>query len=142
MEYLDYRDVQIHLIQHIATHSHKERIRCNTYNGYIEELARSLSIQETSPVVDPLDSCDFSESTRNSFELDVFVTKRVKRESQTEEKDIDRSIRWATGLGDMLETHKSCVFEKGRNSRVIEVDEDRVFDQQRSFHVEDYLRFE
>lgn len=89
-----------------------------------------------------MDSIDYCESTKQSFEQDVFITKRVKRENQTSEKELERSLTKWTRHGDFIDTHKSSPFEKGRDSKLIEADWEKNVNQQKSFHVEDYLRFE
>lgn len=107
-------------------------------------MARGFSIQEASHA-DPQESSDYCDSTRQSSENDVFTTKKVKvdpvlaaRELKlAEEREVDRNMRWASGLADLLDT----IFEKDRESKEQEWEKAGLVD--RSFHVEDYLlRFE
>lgn len=88
-----------------------------------------------------MESSEWSDSTRVPVSSqEEFVSKHTRKELKLKQKDLERSTKWASGLGDQTDNLKSSMFEK-KDSERHEGWEDKTFPNltNKSFHIEDYL---
>lgn len=66
---------------------------------------------------EPLESSDWSESTRFMLSQEEFISKSVRKDLKLREKDLERSTKWASGFVDQTENLKSSLFDKKDSDR-------------------------
>ena len=66
---------------------------------------------------EPLESSDWSESTRFMLSQEEFISKSVRKDLKLREKDLERSTKWASGFADQTENLKSSLFDKKDSDR-------------------------
>lgn len=66
---------------------------------------------------EPLESSDWSDSTRVPLSQEEFVSKHTRKELKLKQKDLERSTKWASGFGDQTDNMKSSMFERKDSER-------------------------